>query len=553
MTDEILSRRGEIASVETRQRTHIGTTRLHPYILLFFITLGLRVATALPLQQAGYMDASYAMHVAENIVKGRGLVEDVLWNYLDDPTGLPHPSNLYWMPLPSLLIVPFYALIGLSYRVAQIPFLILSLFLPLFSFYLSRRIFGRNDYAWAAAIFTAFSGFYTVYWVSPDNFTVFGLTASLCLYVIARGIETGSVRYMILAGGLAALSHLSRADGILLLAVAPIAMMFHRSTRRVKTILPLTLLLIAAYLVVMAPWFARDYFTVGAIYPSAGTKTLWLTSYDELFRYTDDLTPGRYLAWGPGPILASKAAAAIRNLFILAFGDLQIFLAPFAAIGLWQLRRRLEFLPFFVYAFALYAVMTLAFTFPSWRGSLLHSATALLPFLAVASPPGIDTAIRWVAQRRRTWRAKEASAVFLAGFCIMAVVISLFLYSQGIFGAWTGEVSETLLWNQRDAHYYPVARWLEQNARPEDVVMVVDPPSFYAVSHRRAIMIPTDGERAILDSARRYGARYLILEYDHPKPLDELYQSPAGSQTLVRVAGFQDALARRVILFEVHK
>src|SRR5712692_1704358 len=106
--------------------------RFTPYLALFVITLVFRIAIALPIQQAGYMDASYAMHIAENLARGHGFVEDVLWNYLDQPAGLPHPSNLYWMPLPSILIAPLYEIFGVSYRVAQIPFILISSFLPLF-------------------------------------------------------------------------------------------------------------------------------------------------------------------------------------------------------------------------------------------------------------------------------------------------------------------------------------------------------------------------------------------------------------------------------------
>jgi 4-amino-4-deoxy-L-arabinose transferase-like glycosyltransferase len=98
------------------------------------------------------------------------------------------------MPLPSILIAPFYAWFGASYRVAQIPFVVLSCLLPLFTFYLTRRFFARDGYAWAAALFTAFSGFYTIYWVSPDNFTPFALTASLCLFFTARGLTSAHAR-----------------------------------------------------------------------------------------------------------------------------------------------------------------------------------------------------------------------------------------------------------------------------------------------------------------------------------------------------------------------
>ncbi len=546
--------------------------RAKPYLILFLITALFRIATALPLEQAGYMDASYTIHVAENLARGRGFVEDVLWNYLDNPAGLPHPSNLYWMPLPSLLVAPLFALFGVSYRVAQIPFILLSSLLPLFTFYVSRRILRRDDYAWAAALFTAFSGFYTIYWVSPDNFTPFALTASACLFAIARGVETKSARWFLAAGILAALSHLSRADGLLLLAVAPLALLTphvsrttHPSTplrsaqdasRITHHVLRFTFYFSLGYLLLMAPWFLRNYLAIGAPYPSAGTKTLWLTGYDELFRYADDLTPQRYLAWGIGNIIESKAVAAARNLFIVTFADLQIFLAPFALIGLWQLRRRIEMLPFFVYAFLLYLVMTFVFTFPSWRGSMFHSAAALLPFLALAVPPGLDAAIHWIARRRKTWDAAQATRVFRSGFVALAIFLAIFLYAQGVFPIGGGS-SDIPLWNLRDAEYPAVAQWLDQNARAPfddaqgDIVMTVDPPSFYNVSHRRAIVIPTDGVEAIFQAARRYGARYLVLQFDHPAPLDDLYHERTTIPGFERVADFRDGNGRAVVLFEV--
>ncbi len=520
------------------------------YLTLFVVTLLFRIATALPLEQPGYMDASYVLHIAENLARGRGFVEDILWNYLDQPNGLPHPSNLYWMPLQSILIAPFFVLFGVSYRIAQIPFILLSSLLPLFAFYLARKISSRDNYAWAAALFTAFSGFYTIYWVSPDSFTSFALVASVCLFSIARGIETNSARYFFATGILAGLSHLSRADGILLLAVVPIALVIQKP-RNLSHALLFTLYVLLGYLLVMVPWFVRNYVSVGTPYPSAGTKTLWLLNYDQLFRYTDDLTLTRYLAGGIGSILSAKLLAALRNIFVVVFGDLQLFLTPFAIVGLWQLRRRVELLPFFIYMLLLYFAMTLAFTYPSWRGSVLHSSTAFLPFFAVAVPHGVDAIIEWIARRRGTWNTAQASQFFRMGFVALAMGLSVYLYEEGVFGWVNKGVGDIPLWNLRDAEYPAVAHWLNQNARPEDILMVVDPPSFYNVSHRRAIMIPTDDTDAIFRAARQFNARYLLLEFDHPLPLRDLYQQRAEVAGLIRVAEFRDAVNHPVTLFEV--
>ncbi|MBI5651718.1 MAG: hypothetical protein HZC40_14935 [Chloroflexi bacterium] len=538
--------------------------KLNPYVALFLIALAFRVGTALPLQQAGYMDAAYTMHIAEQLARGRGFVEEVLWNYLDNPAGLPHPSNVYWMPLSSLLIAPLFVLFGASYRVAQIPFIFLSALLPVFAFYLSRKIFSRDPerqakgYAWSAALFTLFSGFYTIYWVSPDNFTVFAITGSITLFLIARGIEesgrANADKFFFLAGIFAGLSHLARADGILFLVIAPIAFTFFaiRNSDRVSRIAPrvlrLTFFSALGYLLIMLPWFARNTITFGALFPIGGAKTLWLTHYDELFRFTDDLTPARYFAWGLEGIVGSKVNAAIQNAFILAFSSLVFFLAPFSFIGWWKTRQHIYHLPITIYLILLYLVMTLGFTFPSWRGSLFHSASALAPFFAITAPLGIDASVEWIARRRRAWNLREATQVFRFGFVILAALFSVYLYAQAIWGASSGVIP---LWNQRDAHYTPIARWLDQNARADDLVMVVDPPMFYTVSHRRAIVIPTENVDALFIAARKYNARYVIVEFDHPRPFSDLYNERVTVPGLKRVADFRDALNRPAFVFEI--
>ncbi|OQZ00044.1 MAG: hypothetical protein B6D41_00415 [Chloroflexi bacterium UTCFX4] len=157
-------------------------------VLVAAVLIIFRIATALPLERAGYMDASYTQHVGGNLAQGRGFTQDIVWNYLEEQKTIPGPSNLYWLPLPSVLAGISMTLFGVSYRAAQIPFILLSLLPPLLAFYLARRLYARDDYAWMAGLLTAFSGFYTIYWVSPDNFTPFAVTTGLALLFSARGI-----------------------------------------------------------------------------------------------------------------------------------------------------------------------------------------------------------------------------------------------------------------------------------------------------------------------------------------------------------------------------
>src|SRR5439155_8961034 len=121
-----------------------------------------------------------------------------------------------------------------------------------------------------------------------------------------------------------------------------------------------------------------------------------------------DLTLTRYLAWGWSDIIASKITALGFGLLVLVFGSLQLVLAPFAVVGLWKMRARTEFKPMLMYLALLLLAMALVFTYPSVRGSMLHSSTALIAYFAVAVPPGLDAAIEWVARRRRAWNVEQA-------------------------------------------------------------------------------------------------------------------------------------------------
>jgi hypothetical protein len=536
---------------------------LRTYAALALAVLAFRSVTALPIAHGGYMDASYTLHVAQQLAGGRGFNEEVLWNYLDGPTALPHPSNLYWMPLPAVLAAASFLIFGISYHAAQVPFVLLSTLPPLFAFYLSRRIFSGDGpvkgaaagHAWMAALLVTFSGFYTVYWIAPDNLAPFAVTTDFSLILMAIALESGARTgpFWFAAGVLAGLSQLARADGFLVLAVAPVALiLLRRSPHHVVRGISFSTI---GFLLVFSPWLARNYATVGSLLAPGGTHALFLTGYDELFRFNaSDLTLSRYFDWGIGNIVASKVNAFGFDILVLLLGGLQIFLAPFAAIGLWQLRGRIEFKPFFLYTILLLLAMAIAFTFPSMRGSMLHSSAALIPYFAVAVGPGLDASIHWVARRRSQWDEGTARLFFRWGFVGLAGGLSIFLYSQSVFGIFAFGPPSIPVWNARDAEYIAVGRELDvRGVNPLQPVMTVDPPSFVNETGRRSIYLPTEGPDAIFQAARQFDARYLVLENDHPRPLNDLYAGSANIEGLTRVASFQDLLGRPVVLFQIDR
>jgi hypothetical protein len=56
----------------------------------------------------------------------------------------------------------------------------------------------------------------------------------------------------------------------------------------------------------------------------------------------------------------------------------------------------------------------------------------------------------------------------------------------------------------------------------------VDPPAFYYYTERYSLAVPNDPPEVVAEVCRRFGAEFLILEKDHPRPLRDIYQRKDG-------------------------
>ena len=65
------------------------------YLILFFVTLIVQFVVSRLQTVPGYLDATYYFSGGVQLAQGNGFTEPYLWNYLDDPQGIPHPSHGY--------------------------------------------------------------------------------------------------------------------------------------------------------------------------------------------------------------------------------------------------------------------------------------------------------------------------------------------------------------------------------------------------------------------------------------------------------------------------
>lgn len=508
------------------------------------------------------MDAAYYYVNAVNLAEGRGFVEDFVWNYLNEPGLPPQPSHLYWMPLTSILAAGGMVVSGLSYRAAQLPFVLLSAALAPLSYIITGLLwqtrlegadwwrvgrFPARWFSWLAGLLAIFSGFYMPYWTAIDNFTPFALSGALALLTAAiplnnprPELDDPTFNWLIVSGGGIGLAHLARADGLLLLLVIVMAYLVYFGIRSPMDILLATLYLLLGYSIVMAPWFIRNWQVVGVPLPAGGSQAMWLTNYDDLFSYGQELSAETFLAQGFETILASWWWAFKNNLQRIVAEWGMIFLLPWLIIGAWQLRRHFLVQLTGLYAFSLFIVMTFIFTFPGVRGGLFHSAGALLPIFYAVAMIGLNDVIDWAAIRRRGWNARLAKYVFGTGLIVIAIALSSLVYYQRVLAGGG--------WNNADRFYPAIAQWVTER-HPEATVMIGNPPAYRYHGGGLSVIVPNEPLTTTVQVIDRYQVDYLVLDPNHPQPLTDFYGGRQTHPRLSLVAKFGSQ--EEIYLFEV--
>lgn len=482
----------------------------------------------------GYMDADYYYAGGLQLAAGRGFSEPYLWNYLDDPAGLPHPSHSYWLPLTSILAALIPALFGPdSWFAARIPFFLAAACIPPLTAALAFSITSRRFLALTSGLLAVFSGLYLPFLATTDTFALYMLFGGLFFLLVARFSASSPLPSSFLLGLLSALLHLSRADGLMWLFLAFIVILSARKPNQSLLSSLFSLLsALAGYLLLMAPWFARNYAAFGSLLAPGSSKMLWLTAYDQIFAYPASLIT--FEAWwssGLGEILQARLWALGLNAANTLTVQGGIFLLPLIVLGIWQTRRnKVTQLALLAWLLTL-AAMTLVFPFAGARGSYFHSGAALQMVWWALAPLGLERLLEW-GRARRGWELRQARPLFTGALVGLAVLL-------------TGMAVALRLpsWGNEHASYSQTNQYLvEQGMSDEAVVMVANPPGFYLASGNPAIAVPACDPLTLLDLARRYRAEYLILEQGSiPASLMPVYENPAAFPGLTYLGEVENA------------
>jgi hypothetical protein len=481
---------------------------------LFVVAFAARVVTALPFFAPGYPDSVYYLATARELAAGHGFTIPYIWAFVD--TGghlpavgiLPIPSNEHWMPLASIVEVPFIWALGPTYLASCLPFWILGGLAASITYLLGIDAgLGRRT-SIAAGLLMAMPGAAAPYMSQPDNFSLYLVLGVTALWLCVRG-TAGNRRAFALGGVVVGIAMLARTDGVLLGVPFVVAFLTERWQRwrgseRGPTRIgwAAALACFGLFLLVMAPWWIRDYSIFGSISPSSSSgRILWIRTYEQLFSVSDQTTPATFFAQGLGPLLASRIGGLIVAIEVIATQPLLIFLVPVCLVGTWLHRHDLAFRPWLVYGITFLVVAGVVFAVHLPYGMALHSEMALVPQAYLLSVVGIGATVRWVAARRPHWDAPRATR----NFTVIAIGLVWAIGAVAtvlLAGAW-GEEAE-----------YRTTIMTTHPIPTDDRLMSADPGAYWYRWGISGVPTPNDPLSVVRQTAALYDVRWLILEKD---------------------------------------
>jgi hypothetical protein len=292
------------------------------------------------------------------------------------------------------------------------------------------------------------------------------------------------------------------------------------------------------YLLVMGPWYGRNLAVFGSAFPPGASHLLWMTDYDQIF----SLTPQQYtltslLAAGWKVILAARASALWQNLTTALVAQGAIILVPFILLGAWNLRSSLQVRFGAISWLAVFLSESLLFPYASVSGGFFHAGAALQPLWLALAPLGLELALsRLAGGRLQLARLAPLGQTLLL---VIMVFLSGMLVKVRVLDSG---------WNEGEYVYQKAEQLLLQDgAAAADVVVVRNPPAYFIMTGRSAIVIPDGGVSELLSAARQFGVRFLVLELpSSSSPLLGLYRSPQNYPQFTFLGEVDDAEVLRI-------
>jgi hypothetical protein len=160
---------------------------------------------------------------------------------------------------------------------------------------------------------------------------------------------------------------------------------------------------------------------------------------------------------------------------------------------------------------------SLLFPFASVSGGFFHAGTVFQSLWFALAALGLDALLMQLSRNNK--KLARLTRIFPAILLVIMILFSAMLVKIRVVDSG---------WNEGEYLYLKADQFLAaQGAGPEAVVMVRNPPAYFVMTGRPAIVVPDGDVQALLAASRKYNASYVILEQiGSSSPLYDLYEHP---------------------------
>jgi hypothetical protein len=122
--------------------------------------------------------------------------------------------------------------------------------------------------------------------------------------------------------------------------------------------------------------------------------------------------------------------------------------------------------------------------------------------------------------------------------------LSVFL----VFKTSVGDDIQQPQWDKNQRVYQKVETKLATfGVKNNSIVMVNNPPGYYNISRRPAIMIPNGGTEKIIEVSEKFSVDYLLLDKNHIPELEQLYTHPKENPDFEYLFDEQGVIVYRIL------
>jgi len=483
------------------------------YILLLFIFYSIITIIHFKFQiLPAYCDGYWYLKVAENIAKGKGLVENVIivhFPRIEKLKEFPHPIGSYWNPLNSIVLAGFYKIFGISVKTNNLAIFFIDLLIVLLIFILGTKL--TNDIT--VSFFASF-----VYIIHPYSLSLRGLAGlpetytTLFMFPAYYFLYLATIKdykYIVLSSIFGGLSYLSRNEsGLYILFLLLWSIFFVNKDKNYK--LKFFVLGLIGFLAVAMPWEIRNYLVFGK-YTNQMKRNLFLCN--EFFDY---------LCFDKQWTIKEWLSNGVANIVVRKIASLHYKLDAFVDTISWPL---LIFFVFgLVYDFNVLSKITLLYLVLSYLsvGILFsftqkggwHAPANFLPFILVISLIGVK---KFSVEICKGDKKKEKIIIIL----VFLFFVSFFLGKQ------VKNYKDILSEGRKDIYKIvceDIKRYFDINNISNPLIMANEAIVINYYTDYSVIQIPFDKNIGSLKKAiNYYKPPYLILTGYYPVSTKNLY------------------------------